>query len=260
MNSTERYVKKLAEENMRVDSRKFDEFRKVEIETGVAENAEGSARVKIGKTVVIVGVKMDVREPYPDTPAEGNLIVDAELVPIASPTFESGRPDEFAIEFARVVDRGIRESKTIDMEKLCITPKEKVWVVHIDAHAVDYDGNLMDAFGLGAIAALMDTRMPEWDAKEEKINRDVPREKRKPLPLKDAPVPVTTSKIGSSLVLDAGLEEEEARDAQITVTTTKDSNICAMQKAGNGFFTLDEVKKAVEFSLKKGKELRKLLK
>lgn len=260
MSIKERYIKKLIEDKIRVGNRNFDEFRPVQIETGVALNAEGSARVRMGNTHVIVGVKMDVREPYPDTPEEGNLIVDAELVPIASPTFEPGPPNEVAIEIARVVDRGIRESKAIDMEKLCIVPKEKVWVVHIDAHALDHDGNLMDACGLGAIAALMNTRMPEWDTENEKVVRDIPFEKRKPLPMKDIPVPVTTSKIADALVVDAELEEEEARDAQITITTTKDNKVCAVQKAGKGFFTVEEVKKAVEFSLGKGKELRKLIK
>ena len=45
-----------------------------------------------------------------------------ELVPFASPMFESGPPREDAIELARVVDRGIRHSEIVDKKKLCITP------------------------------------------------------------------------------------------------------------------------------------------
>ncbi|MEM5804571.1 MAG: RNA-binding protein, partial [Candidatus Aenigmatarchaeota archaeon] len=149
--------------------------------------------------------------------------------------------------------------KAIDMEKLCIKPNEKVWAVHIDIHVLDHDGNLMDACGLAAIAALLTTRMPDYDIENEKIIKDTPVEKRKRLPVKDVPVPVTVSKIGSSLVLDACLEEEEARDCQLTVTTTKNGELCAMQKAGVGFFTVDEVRRAVELSLAKGRELRELL-
>ncbi|MEM5804572.1 MAG: RNA-binding protein, partial [Candidatus Aenigmatarchaeota archaeon] len=110
MDMQDRYIKKMMEDSkVRLDGRSFDQFREVSIETNVVTSAEGSARVKIGNSLVLAGVKMDVMEPYPDTPDEGNLVVDAELLPIASPDFEPGPPDEHAIEIARVVDRGIRE-------------------------------------------------------------------------------------------------------------------------------------------------------
>ncbi|MCK5022736.1 MAG: RNA-binding protein, partial [Candidatus Aenigmarchaeota archaeon] len=62
----------------RLDGRKFDEQRKIEIETNVIPQAEGSARVKIGKTDVIVGVKMGVQEPYPDHEDEGTMMTTME--------------------------------------------------------------------------------------------------------------------------------------------------------------------------------------
>jgi exosome complex component RRP42 len=108
MKTSEDYVRKLVEENMRIDERKFEEFRPISIETNVIKNAEGSARVKIGNSHVLAGVKMSVGQPFSDTPDEGVLIVNAELSPIASPTFEAGPPREDAIEIARVTDRGIR--------------------------------------------------------------------------------------------------------------------------------------------------------
>ena len=122
------YIIKLAKTNIRVDNRKFDEFRKIKIETGIIKKAEGSAKVTIGNTQVIAGIKMDIGEPYPDTPDSGVMTTAAELIPMASPDFESGPPDQESIELARVVDRGIRESKIIDVDKLCIVPNEKVWM------------------------------------------------------------------------------------------------------------------------------------
>ena len=142
------YIIKLAKSGKRADDRKFDEFRKIEIETDIIKKAEGSAKVRIGNTQVIAGIKMDVGEPYPDTPDSGVMTTAAELIPMASPDFESGPPDEESIELARVVDRGIRESEVIDVDKLCIVPGEKVWMVFIDIHILDYDGNLFDAAAL----------------------------------------------------------------------------------------------------------------
>ena len=105
----------------RLDGRKLTEYRKpIEAEYGIVKTAEGSARVKIGETEVMVGVKMEVGEPYPDMPDQGTIIVGAELLPLSNPEFELGPPGIQAIELARVVDRGIRESKAVELKTLCI--------------------------------------------------------------------------------------------------------------------------------------------
>ena len=49
---------------IRLDGRSLEEYRKpIKIETNISNMAEGSAKVTIGETVVIAGVKMDVGEP-----------------------------------------------------------------------------------------------------------------------------------------------------------------------------------------------------
>jgi exosome complex component RRP42 len=252
----ESYIKKLIEDNQRIDSRKFDEFRKITLETGVVPSAEGSARVKIGNTHIIVGVKMSVMTPFPDTPEEGVMMVDAELLPLASVEFESGPPSPEAIEFARVVDRGIRESKTIDTEKLCITPGEAVWGVHIDMNVLDHDGNLITAGALGAIAALRSAKMPKYDEETKRVER----EPQGPLPLKDAPIEITVAKINNKLLIDPNFEEEKAMDARVTMAVTQNGDFCAMQKGGTGYFTATELEEAADLIIEKSKELRSLLK
>jgi exosome complex component RRP42 len=255
LKASENYVRKLIEENSRIDGRKFEEFRKIELETDVIGNAEGSARVIIGNSHVLVGVKMSVGEPFSDVPDEGVLIVNTELVPVASPTFEPGRPNEDSIEISRVVDRGIRESKCIDLGKLCIEPEKEVWVVNVDIHVLDHDGNLLDAGALGAIAALLKTEMLKYENK-----KIVYEEKTGKLPVKDIPIAVTVVKISDKLFIDPNLEEEHNLDARITITTNKNGEICSIQKGGKGYFTMEEILKAADLSISKGKELRKLIK
>jgi exosome complex component RRP42 len=255
LKASENYVRKLIEENMRIDERKFEEFREIKIETDVIKKAEGSASVLLGNTNVLVGVKMSVGEPFPDTPDEGVLIVNAELVPVASPTFEPGPPDEDSIEIARIVDRGIRESKCIDLEKLCIEEGKKSWNVNIDIHVLDHDGNLIDASALGAMAALLKAKIPKY--KDERV---IYGEYEGKVPIVDSPIAVTITKISNKLLLDPNLEEENALDARITITTNENEEICSIQKGGVGFFTTEEIKKATDLSIEKGKELRKLIK
>src|SRR3989344_2771419 len=110
------YIGSLLDQQKRFDGRKLDAFRSITLETGISKNAEGSARCKIGDTEVIAGVKMDTGVPYPDSPDQGSIIVTVELSPLASPDFELGPPGEWATELARIVDRGIRESKAIDLK------------------------------------------------------------------------------------------------------------------------------------------------
>ena len=166
-NITGERIKKYLSEGKRFDDRKPEDFREIIIETGVSKNAEGSARVKIGKTEVIVGVKMDIGVPYSDSPDKGNMMVTAELLPLSSPRFENGPPKFPAIELARVIDRGIRESKFIELDKLCIKKGEKVWTVFIDIYSINDDGNLLDAAGIGAISALKNAKMTKYDEKKD---------------------------------------------------------------------------------------------
>jgi exosome complex component RRP42 len=254
LKASENYVRKLVEEGMRLDERAFNQYRSVTVETDIVKKAEGSAQVKIGNTVVLVGVKMSVGEPFSDNPNEGVLIVNAEMVPVASPTFEPGPPDENEIELARIIDRGIRESKCIDVEKLCIVPGEKVWMVNVDIHVLDHDGNLIDASALGAMAALKNARIPKYA--DEKI---VFGEYQGKLPIVSTPIAVTVTKISSKLLIDANLEEETALDARITIATNEKGQLCAIQKGGKGFFTTEEIKEAANLSIEKGKELRTLI-
>jgi len=281
------YITKLAEQGKRIDGRGFDQYRTIEIETNVVNKAEGSARVKIGNTQVLCGIKMDIGEPFPDTPKTGVMSTAAEFVPLASPDFESGPPREDAIELARVVDRGVRESQVIQLEQLCITPGEKVWLVFIDIHILDYDGNLFDAASLAALAALLTTKVPisrflkDLDEKDraswqqrlldlytipgvdvvpfgaEEVNKNAVQDF--PLPMIEPPISCTAVKINDFVLFDPCFDEEIIADARLTVATDHNGDIRAMQKGLSGSFTREEIQKVIKGALDNGQEIRKKL-
>ena len=250
------HIIRLFESNIRLDGRKFTDYRPIQVEVNVTNTAEGSARVIIGKTDVIAGVKMEIMEPYPDTQDEGSIMVGAELLPLSSPEFELGPPGQEAIELARVVDRGIRESKSLDFKKLCIKEGEKVWMIVIDICTINDAGNLLDASSLAAIAALKSTVFPEY--KDDKI--DYKKKTSKKLDLKDIPLSVTVIKIGDKFLVDPDSDEEKAIDARLTVASLSDGTLCAMQKGGDHPLTSEDIAKMIEIGIEKGKELRKLIK
>jgi exosome complex component RRP42 len=249
------HILSLLKEGRRIDGRGLEDYRDLEVRVNVIEKAEGSAWVRLGNTQVLVGIKVDMGEPFPDLPEKGVITTNVELVPLASPSFEPGPPDENAIELARVVDRGIRESQAVELDKLVIVPGKLVRVVFIDVHVLDYDGNLLDASGIGAIAALLSTKIPKVVYDEEKDEVQV-LDEYEPLPVTRVPIPVTIAKIGGNLLADPNLDEERVMDGRITITTDENGMISSVQKSEGGSFKLEEVMYAVDLALKKAADIR----
>ncbi|MBI4044407.1 MAG: exosome complex protein Rrp42 [Candidatus Diapherotrites archaeon] len=237
----------------RPDERKLDEYRKIQVLTNISQNADGSARVKLGETDVFCGIKFGVAPPFPDSPAEGTISVMAELLALASPDFEAGPPNEDSVELARVVDRAIREGKCIDFKTLSITEGELCWVVFVDLYIMNHDGNLFDASSIAALAALKEARFPKLEGK-----MIVKGEYTKKLKLDSNPLLSTFGKAGATVFLDPSLEEEKAMTARLSIGVTED-DVCAMQKGGSGSFSADEVNSAIDMAFKNSKVIRKML-
>jgi exosome complex component RRP42 len=251
------HVLRAVTKGVRFDGRKPLEYRPITVEYNVSASAEGSAIVRVGGTVVMAGVKLETGTPYPDTPDQGNLMVNAELLPLSNPAFESGPPGEQATELARVVDRAIRESKAIDVKKLVIVPGEKVWGVNIDICTINDEGGLQDAACLAALAALKNTKLPKLNEANE-VDYDAEKTKEG-LPLTREPVEVTVIKVGDQFFVDALTDEEKAIEARLTVAVTEKGTVCALQKGGQTPLSPEEVNKMIEIAQKLAPTLRKAL-
>jgi len=77
------HLMNLLAEGRRADGRQLDEVRKISVETGIIASAEGSAKVSLGDTTVIAGVKIIPGAPYMDAPGDGVITTGAELIPMA---------------------------------------------------------------------------------------------------------------------------------------------------------------------------------
>ncbi len=240
------YIYGLAKRQERADGRALDEYRPIQVETALIDKAEGSARVKIGKTQVLVGIKLQPGEPFLDSPDMGVIITNVELVPLASPSFEPGPPDENAIELARVVDRGVRESGAIDLSQLTL-PDGKVWLVFIDVHVLDHDGNLMDAAAIGALAALLTTKTP---AERYGYGPDTP------LPINEYPLAVTAVDLDGEVMLDPSLDEETIASSRITVISGAKGTLAGLQKAGTGTLSVEEISRIIKLASSKAMQIR----
>jgi len=246
----------LLSKGKRTDGRSMDQVRKLEIKTGLIEKANGSAMVSLGNTQVIAGVKVDKGTPFPDTPDKGLLVVGAEVLPLAAAYVEAGPPDENAIELARVVDRGVRESEMIDLSSLCIKEGKFVYAVFVDVNVLNVDGNLFDATSYAVVSALLTAKMPKFVLDGDTVKNTG---EKLPVPVSKVPVSVTIANISDMLVVDPTEEEEAVMDSRITLDTEDNGYLCAGQKGEPGSFTPEQILTAADWAIARGREIRQAI-
>ncbi|MCS6769395.1 MAG: exosome complex protein Rrp42 [Candidatus Caldarchaeum sp.] len=246
-------VYELLKMGKRIDERALDQLREIKISTRVVDKADGSALVSLGKTKILTGIKVEIGSPYSDRPSEGVFTVNAELLPLASKTFEAGPPDERAIELSRIVDRCIRESRAIDVEKLVLIEGQKVYMVYIDCYVLDYDGNYFDAAVLSAVAALMTCTLPVYRVVDGRVE---PVGERMKLPLRTIPVSITMALIKDKIIVDPIPTEEEIADTLVTIGYDSEGVLSAIQKSSPGLLPVGIFKEMVKMGLVKSSEVR----
>lgn len=249
-------IKEYLSQGKRLDGRELTQIREIVVEKEISKNAESAVSVKIGKTHVYCGVKLAVTEPYPDSPDEGTFMTTAELHPMASESFELGRPGINAVELGRVIDRGIRESGFLDFKKLCIKEGEKVWQVFLDIVAINDDGNLFDAAGLAGLIALGSAKFPKYNEKDGVIEHELSKD---PLPLNKEALSfnLTIHKVGDSLILDPTTQEEQISDFRLSIAFADNKGeprITAMQKGKEAPITSKDLENILKIVKEQHKE------
>ncbi len=242
--------------DVRYDGRTKNQFRDIQIEYGVSNTADGSAKITCGNTEIICAASLSVGSPFPDRPDEGALMVSAELLPIAHNDIESGPPGIDAIEISRVIDRGIRESGAIDVKKLCISEGEKVWIISVDVVPINHDGNIIDIGAIGALAAIKDAVFPGLT---EENTADYKNKSKNKIEMKHTPIPVTVCRIGDELFVDPTKVEENNIEARITIAVLENGKICSLQKGGDEGFSTEQLAQAFDLAVKTSQELQQHL-
>ena len=251
------YIKSNLRKGERIDGRGLWDYREFEINADIVVSAEGSADVKLGNTRIITGLKYDVGTPFPDLPNEGVCTVMAELLPLASPLFERGPPDEQSIELARVVDRGIRHADCVQTKKLCIKEKEAVYILFVDLYVMNHDGNLIDSGAVGALTTLLTAHIPEGIIGDNGLEWTGKYLTGKDL-VNELPLAITYGKIDDIIFLDPKLPEELVCEGKISISVTEEK-ITSIQKSGVATFTIDEINMLAKKSMEIGRNLRKQL-
>jgi exosome complex component RRP45 len=241
--------------NLRADGRRAFDFRSMKLTFG---SRPGHLEVELGQTRVFVALSAEIVDPQADRPGEGFYQFNTEFSPMASPTFEPGRQSEMAVELGRVVERGLRESRAIDTEALCIVSGLKVWAVRVDIHVLDHGGNLIDASSLACVAGLLHFRRPDVTVVEGKlIVHSMQDREAVGLSIHHIPVSVTFGVFdeGKFLAADPTIKEELIMEGRVTFTFNQYRELCSAQKAGGTPLSVSKINECARIAAAKAQEL-----
>eukprot|EP01104_Vermistella_antarctica_P009986 TRINITY_DN2633_c0_g1_i1.p1 TRINITY_DN2633_c0_g1~~TRINITY_DN2633_c0_g1_i1.p1 ORF type:complete len:293 (+),score=58.27 TRINITY_DN2633_c0_g1_i1:198-1076(+) len=246
-------------QDLRADGRTRVNYRHFSLETGIVSQANGSARLKLSNTDILIGVKVEIGVPEPRTPSQGKIFFSVECCPFAAPEFESKGAEYLNVELARLLERTC--ASTCDLPALCLVPGVHCWVVYVDVLVLDSGGNLFDAISIASRAALHNTMIPkvtvmpgeglgQWDIEPSDDPQDVV-----PFSVEDVPVCITLTKVAGEFIVDSTIDEELCMEARLTVAVNLQGKVCSIQKGGPGGLSPDTVSNMLETAKELGRNI-----
>ncbi|KAM9383756.1 exosome complex component RRP42 [Pholidichthys leucotaenia] len=247
-------------DDLRVDGRGCEDYRHMEIETDVVSNTDGSAKVSLGFTVVLVGIKAEIGKPRPPVPGEGYLEFFVDCSANATPEFEGRGGEELGTELSNTLYKVFNNKNSVALKSLCISAGEHCWVLYVDVLLLQCDGNLYDAISVAVKAALFNTKIPrvhissdDEGGKEMKLSDD-PYDCMR-LDVENVPCIVTLCKVGHRHVVDATLQEKACSVASLIISVTQKGMVTCMRKVGGGSLDPESVFEMTEAGKRVGKAL-----
>jgi len=258
------FIANALNEGLRIDGRSPYDYR----ELSITFRGLGHAEASIGSTRCMCSVSAEIVEPPPERPNAGILQTYCELSPMAAPEFRPGRASERAVEIGQILERGLKQSKAVDTEALCILAGRKVWQIRLDVHVLDHCGNMIDCANLAAIAALRHFKKPEVQVSGEEV-KVFSAEERQPTPLSILHSPLSVSICFISppeeaeeealVVVDPLLKEEECASGSLTLTQNSNRELCGLQKLGGVGLSVGQLLKCNEIAAVKVQEMAAFL-
>ena len=248
------------QDDFRTDGRSCEDYRHIELETGIISNAHGSSKIRLGNTELLVSAKVELGAPTPQCPDKGRLEFHVDCSPNANPMFQGRGGKNISDNICSVLSRVYRNNSVIDLKSLCVIPKKQCWVVHIDVLILEYGGNVLDTISIAVKAALYNAGIPNievtaGDEGEEEINLPDDPMDVKHINTSNCPVLITLSRIGNRHIVDATIEEESCCTASLVIGITRRGHAVGVRKLGNGSLDPESINEMIDTSKRIGKKL-----
>jgi ribonuclease PH len=234
----------------RVDGRNADDLRKITIERGWSEHAEGSALISFGSTRVLCTATFTSGVPrWKVGKGEGWVTAEYAMLPRAT----HDRSDREAVkgkvggrthEISRLIGRSLRA--IIDVKELGEN------TIVIDCDVLQADGGTRTAAITGAYVALHDAI--EW-ARAQKL---IPAKSQ---PLSDSIAAISVGIIDGIPFLDLAYTEDVRAETDMNVVVTGSGKFVEVQGTAEGApFDRDELNSLLDLALKGTAELSQIQK
>lgn len=201
---------------MRMDNRRPDQMRPVEIQSGYLKTAEGSALITVGNTRVLCAASVEDSVPqFLRGSGKGWVTAEYSMLPRATlkrtpREVAKGRPSGRTHEIQRLIGRSLRA--VVNLEAL----GERS--ILVDCDVIQADGGTRTASITGAFVALA-----------QAINQIVQFGTLKRSPLCDSVAATSVGLVGGEPMLDLDYEEDSRADVDMNVIMTGSGKFVELQ-------------------------------
>uniref|UniRef100_A0A0K8TM19 Exosome complex component RRP45 n=1 Tax=Tabanus bromius TaxID=304241 RepID=A0A0K8TM19_TABBR len=229
--SEKNFVLQCIKQNKRLDGRKFDEFRPMEI---ILSSNWGGVIVCLGETKVFAQASCEVGQPKSQRPNEGLVYINVDIGPLAASNYQSGS-NEVTVQVNRILEKIIKDSGCVDLESLCISSEEKVWILRVNVNILNPDGNIIDCASIAALTALLHFKRPDVTVEGEETIIHT-HEERDPIPIVLHHYPISISfatfNDGEVAVADPTVIEERCSEANMIFGINSYRELCCLNLGG----------------------------
>ncbi|TET63795.1 exosome complex exonuclease Rrp41 [Candidatus Bathyarchaeota archaeon] len=218
---TQKPEKLIDKKGLRLDGRKPEDLRQIQIEVGILQNADGSAYIQQGKNKILAAV-FGPREMHPKhlaLPDRTVLRCRYHMAPFSVQERKSPAPSRRDVELSKVIREALEPSIFVDYY-----PRTGIDVF---IEVLQADGGTRCASITAASVALADSGIP----------------------MRDLVTACAAGKADDTIVLDLNDTEDKKGNADVPVALMPNLNAITLLQM-DGILTLEEFEKAVNLALK----------
>lgn len=223
----------------------------------------GCCLTSIGNTKVLAQVSSNISEPRLTRPSEGVINIRVDLSLLGSSNYDTTRTSEDCVQLTRLLHKGIKDARCIDLEALCIISGEKVWHVQVDVTVINHEGNLIEASSIAALAALAHYRRPEVSVEDGNVILHS-FEMREPIKFTMLHFPFLMKfaffKEATISYVDPCEDEERFCDGYLIVGANIFRDITLLHISGKSLISKDQILKQCNYAVKRTRALNEELK
>lgn len=240
---------------IRTDGRSETQHRPLSISFGPDY---GCCLTTIGNSKVLTQISANIAEPRLTRPSEGIINIRVDLSLLGSANYDTSRGSEECVQLTRLLHKGIKDARCIDLESLCIISGEKVWHIQADVAVLNHEGNLIEAASISTLAALAHFRRPEVSVEDGKVivhSFDL----REPIGFTVLHYPFLMKfaffKEATISFVDPSEDEERFCDGYLIIGANVFKDITLLHIAGKSLISKDQILKQCNYAIKRTRRL-----